>query len=84
MERKQFTFYESFYDAVSMISKKSDRLDLYEAIIRYGLRQEEPTGLSVNAALAFKLVRPVLDSGRKKAANARKSDGPQLVLRHLE
>lgn len=71
MERKQFTFYESFYRAVHRIKKKSDRADAYDAICAYALYGDEPDlgALSDAAAIAFELSKPNLDASRKKAEN---------------
>ena len=72
MNRTQFTFYESFYNSIRLIRKKTDRCDAYEALIRFALTGEEPQGLARDAAIAFAIARPVLDSGRRKAENGRK------------
>lgn len=68
LHRGQFTFYASYYDAVSQLPK-SRRLETLEAICRYGLYGELPEGLSGAAAGVFTAVKPILDSGRTKAAN---------------
>lgn len=75
MERKQFTFYESFYRAVHRIKKKSDRADAYDAICAYALYGDEPDlgALSDAAAIAFELSKPNLDASRKKAENGRRT-----------
>ena len=65
-KRNQFTFYRSFQDALMSVSKKR-RLGVYEAVIAYGLDQKEPEGLDGVQLAMFGLVRPVLDSGWKKA-----------------
>lgn len=67
--RKQFTFYQSYAEAVARIRKKADRADAYDAIVNYALYGVEPDleRLSDSAAIAFSLIRPVLDTGRKKA-----------------
>ncbi len=64
--RKQFTFYRSFYEAASKLSKRS-RLGLYEAIMVYALDGMEPELTDNQQKAAFILVKPVLDAGRKKA-----------------
>lgn len=64
--RKQFTFYRSFYEAASKLSKRS-RLGLYEAIMVYALDGIEPELTDNQQKAAFILVKPVLDAGRKKA-----------------
>lgn len=43
MNRTQFTFYESFYKAISRIKKKADRADAYDVICRYLLYGETPS-----------------------------------------
>lgn len=71
--RTQFTFYESFYKAISRIKKKADRADAYDIICTYALFQEEPDLNSVSdaVAIAFELLRPVLDKAREKAENGK-------------
>lgn len=77
--RTQFTFYESFYKAISRIKKKADRADAYDIICAYALFQEEPNLDSVSdaVAIAFELLRPVLDKAREKAESG-KSGGSKL------
>ena len=85
-ERKQFTFYESFYTALKRIKKKQDRADAYDLICEYALMNKEPDleEYSDSVAIAFELLRPVLDSARKKAANGKqggsktKANGKQI------
>lgn len=70
MTRTQFTFYESFYQAISNLKKKSDRADLYDAICSYALYGIEPD-LSDAVHGMFALVRPNLDASRRKAQGAK-------------
>lgn len=74
--RKQFTFYQSYAEAVARIRKKADRADAYDAIVNYALYGTEPDleKLSDSAAIAFGLIRPVLDTGRKKAQRRTKDN----------
>lgn len=72
MERAQFTFYRSYWEALQTLPKK-DRLQAYEAITDYALNGTEPN-LTGPASTAFILIRPTLDTGRKRAA-AGKSGG---------
>ena len=69
-ERKQFTFYISFWKAIEELPEK-DQLPILKAIIKYALFGEEPTGLSAVRRAVFLLVRPTLDSSRKKAASGK-------------
>ena len=64
--RNQFTFYRSYYDAIQELSKK-DQSALILAVCAYAIYETLPKGLSNAASTAFKLIKPTLDSGRKKA-----------------
>lgn len=68
--REQFTFYRSFWEAIEPLSRK-DRAAIILAVCEYGLYEAEPKGLSPVAAACFNLIRPVLDSGRRKAASGK-------------
>lgn len=65
MERQQFTFYRSFYEALKNLPSR-DRLAVYDAVCAYALDGTEPAVTGV-AATVFTLIRPVLDTGRKRA-----------------
>lgn len=65
MERGQFTFYRSFWEGVRRLSQK-DRLAVLEAIIEYGLNGRERE-LTPRQEGIFALIKPVLDTGRKRA-----------------
>lgn len=66
--RNQFTFYKSYYDAIQDLPKR-DQSALILAVCAYAIYEEPPKGLSIAASTAFKLIKPTLDSGRKKAEN---------------
>lgn len=68
--RKQFTFYRSYYDAIQELPKK-DQSAIILAICAYAIYEIEPQGLSAVASTAFKLIRPTLDAGRKKAESGK-------------
>jgi len=65
MKRKQFTFYRSFWEAIQALPKK-EQLPFVLALITYALDGEE-LPLSGSAASAFCIVKPLLDSSRRKA-----------------
>lgn len=71
--RGQFTFYRSFADALRRIKKDADRAKAYDAICNYALYGIEPDldSLPDSAAIAFDLIRPNLDSSKRKADNGR-------------
>lgn len=69
MERTQFTFYRSYYDAITALPKK-DQSALLLAICAYALDEEEPSLTGTSKAI-FALVRPTLDASRKKSESGR-------------
>lgn len=80
MERKQFTFYQSYWKAVSKMNKK-DRLAIYDAIAQYGLFGKEPEDLTDRQETVFCLIQPTLDNGRRKAENAMRGKGTPKTKR---
>ena len=74
MNRKQFTFYASFYKAIQRIKNKTARCAAYDAIASYALTGEMPdvSRLPDAAAAVFEIAQPVLDSSRKKAESGSK------------
>ena len=74
MERSQFTFYVSFYKAAGLLRKKTERCQLYDTICAFALDGEEPVAerLAPAVALAWELIRPNLEAGRRKASSGKK------------
>ena len=76
MERKQFTWYRSYYDALKELPEEEFRA-IVLAVCAYALDGEEPE-LSGVARAIFTLIRPTLEVGRSKAEN--RSRAEQTVL----
>ena len=74
MERTQFTFYESFYKAAQRLRATGTRCRFYDIICQYALFECVPEldKLPDSVALAFELVRPHLDTSRRRAAAGQK------------
>ena len=72
--RTQFTFYESFYKAVSRIKKKADKADAFEVLCAYALYGIEPDldKLPDSVAVVFEMCKPNLIASRRKAENGKK------------
>ena len=70
LRRTQFTFYDSFFQALSRIRDASARCLAYDVLCRYALFGEEPdlNGLPETVAIAFEMMKPNLAAGRRKAA----------------
>lgn len=72
MERKQFTWYRSYYDALKELPAEEFR-DIVLAVCAYALDGEEPN-LSGVARAIFTLIRPTLEVGRSKAENRSRAE----------
>lgn len=70
-KRQQFTFYRSYFEALKELPQEL-RLGALEAVICYALDAVEPQGLSPMQRMAFLLIKPTLDAGRKKALGGMK------------
>ena len=70
MERDQFTFYRSFWEALKVLPKK-DQLPVVTAICTY-VFEGESKPLTGQASASFLLVKPILDKASKKAANGKR------------
>ena len=57
-------FYESFYQAINQL-EGLQRLDAYEAIVRYGLYGEVPE-LPGQIMALFVLIKPVIDASQRR------------------
>lgn len=72
MERKQFTWYRSYYDALKELPAEEFR-DIVLAVCAYALDGEEPE-LSGVARSIFTLIRPTLEVGRSRAENRSRTE----------
>lgn len=73
MDRSQFTFYESFFQAISILDDDAAARAAYDAICRYALYGAEPDINTIPgpAASIFLLTKPNLDASRRKAENGK-------------
>lgn len=80
LERSSFTFYLSFEKAISRLDD-NNQLIVYRAISRYSLFGEIPR-VDGFAAIAWELIKPILDKSRIRSINGTKAKGkskPNLV-----
>ena len=69
-ERKQFTFYRSFWEAMQQLSPRNrEKLALF--IIEYALNETEPNLRNSTLAAVFATIRPILDKARIKAMSGK-------------
>lgn len=80
LERSSFTFYLSFEKAISRLDD-NNQLIVYRAISRYSLFGEIPQ-VDGFAAIAWELIKPILDKSRIRSINGAKAKGkskPNLI-----
>lgn len=76
MERKQFTWYRSYYDALKELPAEEFR-DIVLAVCAYALDGEEPELSGVSRSI-FTLIRPTLEVGRSRAENRSRAEQTSL------
>lgn len=73
MNRKQFTFYSSFFTAVSRFEDPAVRGRLYDCICQYALTGQLPEVLLTPSEwAAIDVIKPILEAGRNKACLGKK------------
>lgn len=73
---ESFVFYNSYLKGIESLSKKS-QLNLFLAVTRYALRDEDPMGLTQAERGVFELIKPTIDANAKRRANAVKGGRPK-------
>lgn len=74
MERKQFTFYRSFYEAIEKIPTKKEKADAYRLLCDYALNGTEPdlSGASPLIATVFGFSKPIMDTAMRRSERIKK------------
>jgi hypothetical protein len=73
--REGFVFYRSFQDSISEMPEEY-QLQIYKAIVNYGLNGDEPNFNGVAKAIFF-LIKPQIDANNKKYENGKKGGRPK-------
>ena len=69
MQRKQFTFYHSFWETIQQLPTNKEKLQAFEMICDYALNETEPDLKSKkpSAATVFCAVKPTLERAHRRA-----------------
>ena len=69
MERKQFTFYRSFYESIENLRTDKEKLQAYRLISQYALYGQLPEleGIRPSALAVFSISKPILDTARRRS-----------------
>lgn len=79
-ERKSFSFFISYWEAIEELPEK-EQLPVLKAIIKYAFFDEEPTQFKGVKRAVFLLVKPTLDKSKKKSANGKQGGSKQKANR---
>ena len=73
MQRNQFTFYRSFWEAIDQLPTNKEKLQAFQMLCDYALNQKEPDLGSVkpSAATVFHIAKPILERAHKRAESCR-------------
>ena len=74
-EKQSFVFYRSFYDAINLLPKEN-KLEVFEAIVRFALGFEEEKLTGTSAAI-MALIKPQLEANHKRYQNGKKGGRPK-------
>ena len=73
MESKQsFVFYRSFYEAISKVSSKETKADIFEAICELGLNENVIDLDDAVGQIIMDLIKPQLQANNKKYEDGKK------------
>ena len=69
MQRKQFTFYRSFWETIQSLPTNKEKLQAFEMICDYALNENEPDLKSKkpSAAVVFSITKPILEKAHQRA-----------------
>ena len=72
MNRKQFTFYRSFWEAIESLPTNKEKLQAYQILCAYALDQEEPrlSEIKPSAATVFQMAKPILKRAHERSKKA--------------
>ncbi len=69
MQRNQFTFYRSFWEAAEKLSTNKEKLQFFQILCEFALNHTEPDLSTVKPTVAavFGMARPILDTAHRRA-----------------
>lgn len=81
MQRKQFTFYRSFWESIEKLPTNKEKLQAYRLICSYALDKTAPdlNAVKPSAATVFTMALPVLDAAHTRAELAKKLNTPSTI-----
>lgn len=82
MSRKQFTFYDSFYESIEKLKTNKEKLQAYRILCDYALHKTEPDmdSLKPGVATVFCIAKPILDTAHARSKGALKMSERKQML----
>ena len=77
MEREGFIFYRSFAEAINEIGDSQIELNLYKAVVEYGLNGVLPPLTGIESAV-MRLIRPQIDANVRRYENGKRGGRPKV------
>lgn len=81
--RDGFVFYRSFAEALNSIGDPTIELNLYRAIVEYGLNGTRPNLSGVESAI-FTLITPQIDANQRRYENGKRGGRPKANHKESE
>ena len=69
MQRKQFTFYRSFWESIENLKTDKEKLQSYQMLCAFALDGIEPdlTTKKPTAATVYQIAKPILETAHRRA-----------------
>lgn len=83
MERDGFVFYRSFAEAINDIGDPTIELNLYKAVVEYGLNGDHAPLTGIESAV-MRLIRPQIDANARRYENGKRGGRPKANQEETE
>ena len=82
MRRKQFTFYQSFWESTENLPTNKEKLQAYQLICSFALTKIEPdlSAVKPSAATVFTMARPILETAHKRSEQTQRLNNLSPLL----
>ena len=73
LQRNQFTFYRSFWEAIENLPTNKEKLQAFQMLCDYALNQTQPNinEKKPSAATVFQMAKPILERAHERAQKMR-------------
>ncbi len=81
MQRKQFTFYRSFWETAKNLPTNKDKLQFFEMLCDYALDEIEPdlNTKKSSASTGFRAIKPTLERAHRRSKAILTANNPSPI-----